>query len=81
MNNVNTIQMTDIELIEFIFKDFINPRLWKGINVNKHRNYYYLTVIMEFEGKYLTELLKYFEVISMESTEERCITFKLRKLV
>lgn len=76
---MKTITLTDIELIEYIFKDFKDPSLWREVHINKHRKKYYVCICGKFDGKYLTELQKYFEVLELESTEERTIDLTLRR--
>lgn len=77
---MNTITLTDIELIEFITNDHKNSYLWQSVHINKHRKHYYVTMTgRDIDGKYITKLQQYFEIVNFESTEERCITFKLRR--
>jgi hypothetical protein len=73
--------MRPIKIIEDIFKDFIEPKLWREIHITKFKKNYNLTICGSFSGLYLEKLEKYFNVLELNSSEERTITLTLRRKI
>ena len=80
---LTTIKLNDKQLIEYIFKDHINPNLWQELHISKPKNSkkFYVSICGEFNGSYLIEIQKYFNVLSLYSPEERVITLILEKRI